>query len=128
MEYIPIHASDYSFDLIRSCVKNIKWPKNRTNFKGISTNKFHGNEPVAHVDVVFKNDNNTTKTMHWSLSGNDIYTVLDAFRVDRDRPFIASSMYEADVKKLIRCLCQIAYGSCNFSGYAKLTSMRLKYL
>lgn len=128
MEYIPIHASDYSFDLIRSYVREIKWPKNRTNYKGISTNRFHGSEPVAHVDVVFKNDNNTTKTMHWSLSGNDIYIVIEAMRAEDERPLIPSSMYEADVKKLIRCLCQIAYGSCNFSGYAKLTSMRLKYL
>lgn len=128
MEYIPIHASDYSFDLIRSYVREIKWPKNRTNYKGISTNRFHGSEPVANVDVVFKNDNNTTKTMHWSLSGNDIYRVIEAMRAEDERPLIPSSMYEADVKKLIRCLCQVAYSSCNFSGYAKLTSMRLKYL
>lgn len=128
MEYIPIRASDYSFDLIRSYVREIKWPKNRTNYKGISTSKFYRSEPVAHVDVVFKNDNNTTKTMHWSLSGNDIYRVIEAMRAEDGRPLIPSSMYEADVKKLIRCLCQVAYSSCNFSGYAKLTSMRLKYL
>lgn len=128
MEYIPIRASDYSFDLIRSYVREIKWPKNRTNYKGISTNRFHGSEPVANVDVVFKNGNNTTKTMHWSLSGNDIYIVIEAMRAEDERPLIPSSMYEADVKKLIRCLCQVAYSSCNFSGYAKLTSMRLKYL
>ena len=132
MEYIPIQTSDYSFDSLRKCVKDIKWPKNRKyHAKGISTDKFSGSFPVAQVDVTFKNeDNGSTRTMHWSLSGDDIRSVIEAKKAEDGgySPLIPSSMFEDDVKKLIKCLCQVVYNHSNFSSYAKLTSMKLKYL
>lgn len=129
MEYVPIQQSGYSFDLLRSYVREIKFPKNRTNYKRISTDRFYGSSPVANADLVFKDEeSNTSKTMRWSISGDDVRKAIEALQVERDHVLIPSTMFEADIKKLIRCLCQVAYSSCNFSGYSKLASMKLKFL